>query len=124
MKTILRFLIIIPLLFSCKSKEEKFLEKHQVFFCETEEFESFVKKAKIKPQQAWDLMSKYVETKKIDKPHLLFFSVDGNYVFTRYFHPKIPNAYTGGIWVNSNTGKIQEVEKGIFIEAFYQYKWD
>jgi len=122
----INFIVIISFLtifLGCKSKEEKFLEKHQVLFYQTKDFESFVKEAKIKPEEAWDLMVGYSKSNQINQPHLLFFIIDGNYTFTSYMHPKIPDAYTGGIWVNANTGDIKEVKNGIFLQAYNKYEW-
>ncbi|MBI9059800.1 MAG: hypothetical protein JEZ01_18695 [Labilibaculum sp.] len=126
MKKILFMGIIISILtfLGCKSKEEKFLENNKVLFCKTEEFESFIKKSRVTPEKAWDLMVEYTEKENVQQPHLFYFIIDGHYVFTNYVHLKIPDAYTGGIWVNSENGKVKEVKDGVFIKAYYKYDWN
>ncbi len=110
-------------LFGCKSKEEKFLEKHEVLFCKTETFDTFVRKAKIKPKVALELMSNYSKENNVQHSHLFYFIIDGHYVFSSYIHLKIPEVYTGGIWVNSENGEIKLVKKGLYIRAYHEYNW-
>ena len=38
-------------------------------------------------------------------------------------HPKIPEAHTGNIWINSKTGEAKKMTDGIFLRAYHQYEW-
>lgn len=58
-KSFVLILTTLLTLLGCKTKEEKYLQKHQVIFCKTSEFEQFVKNAKVKPTQARDLMIEF-----------------------------------------------------------------
>jgi hypothetical protein len=125
MKKIIYMTILSTILsfFGCKTKEEKYLEKHQVLFCKTDTFEAFVEKAEIKPDIAKNLMIDYTNKNNLPPSAYLYFIIDGYYAFTNYIHPKIPEAYTGNIWVNSKTGEIKLIEKGVFLKAYNSYEW-
>jgi hypothetical protein len=125
MKKIIYMTILSTILsfFGCKTKEEKFLEKHQVLFCKTDAFESFIEKAEIKPDIAKNLMIDYTNKNNLPPSAYLYFIIDGYYAFTNYTHPKIPEAHTGNIWVNSKTGEIKHIEDGAFLRAYNSYEW-
>lgn len=116
------FISILSFL-GCKSKEERFLDSHQILFCKTDKFKKFLFEAKIKPEEAKEMMIDFAEKNNIRKPHLLYFVIDEHYVFTSYAHLKVPEASTKGIWVNANNGKIKEVKNGLFIRAYHKYEW-
>ncbi len=107
----------------CKTKEEKYLKDHEVIFCKTTEFEQFVENSEIKPIEARKLMIDFVKRKNQVVQSKMYFVVDGYYTFTNYIHPKIPEVYTGNIWVNSKTGEVKEMNHGIFIRAYNEYDW-
>jgi len=104
--------------------EKEFIENHQVLFCKTDEFQKFVDEANVKPEEAKKIMHNFAEKNgyKI-KPHLFYFIIEGHYVFTSYFQPKIPEVGITGIWVNANTGKAKEVKEGRPIMAYDEYEW-
>lgn len=107
----------------CKTKEEKFLIEHKVIFCKTIEFDEFVENAKIKPIEARKLMIDFAKKDNQEIQSKMYFIVDGYYSFTNYVHPKIPEVYTGNIWVNNKTGETKKMNHGIFIRAYNEYEW-
>jgi hypothetical protein len=109
--------------FGCKTKEEKYLEKHKVLFCKTDEFELFIATAKIKPKEANELMIDFANKKNLVIEASMYFIIDDYYTFTNYVHPKIPEAYTGSIWVHSKTGEVIQKKDGIFLKTYYSYDW-
>ncbi len=116
-------LISIVNFLGCKSEEEKFLDNHEIVFCETDEFKNFIAEATIKPERAKEIMIDFARKNNVRPPHLLYFIIDEYYVFTSYVHLKIPEASTTGIWVHANTGKIKEVKNGLFLKAYCKHQW-
>ncbi len=101
------------LFIGCKSDNQKFLENHRVILYHTNEANSFIKKAKIKPSEAKKIQANFA-FKNNNKPEMYsFFIIDNYYVFTSYFQPKIPNASVKGIWVDAFTGEAKYVKKNI-----------
>lgn len=110
-------------LFGCKTKEEIYLNKHKVIFANTKEFDAYINTAIIKPIDAKKLMLDYVNNNSLQPESSLFFIIDDYYTFTNYFHPKIPEAYTGKIWISSKTGEVKLMPDGLYLRAYYSYKW-
>ena len=123
MRYIVVLIISLLTLLGCKTKEEIFLDKHEVIFCNTEEFDNFIKQAPIKPEEAKNLMLEYVTNNNLPPETSLYFIIDNNYTFTNYVHSKIPEAYSGKIWINANTGEVKVMNEGVFIRAYHSYKW-
>ena len=95
---------------SCNNPKNQNMEPNNVILYNSEEFKSFENQAKIKLKDAWEIQKKYALEKNENPKNWLFFIIDKNYVFTSIFQPKIPQASTSGIWVNSETGDVKEVK--------------
>jgi len=119
MITISSFLAFI----GCKTKQEKFLSNHSVLFYKTNAFDSFLTNAKIKPKEALNLVVEYSKNNNITKPHLFYFVIDKHYVFSYYINKKIPEVCVGGLWVDSETGRIKKVEDKTCLKAYDEYDW-
>lgn len=124
MNKIIYIMILSSILtfFGCKSKEKKFLEEHQVFFYNTNEYKEFEVGSKVKVKEALMIAYKFALEKNIHPMSQMFFVVDNQYVFTSYFHPKIPDASTHGIWVNATSGQAKYIKEEIWLKAYYSYK--
>ncbi|MGX5687144.1 hypothetical protein ACWKWW_21555 [Chryseobacterium cucumeris] len=118
------YIVSICSLFSllgCKSKEQKFLDNHKVILYETKEAEDFINTANIKPDEAKQIQAAFAIKNNKKPESYSFFIIDNNYVFTSYFHPKVPEASTSGIWVDSKTGIAKYIETGIWLRAYKPY---
>ncbi|MFP3598802.1 hypothetical protein [Chryseobacterium sp. SIMBA_029] len=108
-------------LIGCKGKKQEFLDNHKVILYHTKEAENFINTAKIKPKEAKIIQANFA-IKNNEKPEMYnFFIIDGNYIFTSYFQPKIPEASTNGIWVNATTGSARRVNPEISLKAYKPY---
>lgn len=118
-------LIILLLFFSsCKTKEQNKKEQNQVLFCKTNEFEKFISKANIKPEEARNIVYDFAKNHGYNiVPKLFYFIIQEHYVFTSYIQPKVPEVGVIGIWVNANTGEAIEVDKGLPLMAYDEYEW-
>ena len=122
-KILIGTLTSIFTLFGCQTAQEKFLKKHDVFYAKTKEFNEFITKAKIKPQDARKLMGKYINKNNLKGlGGEMFFIIDGHYSYTIDIQLKFPAANTRGIWVNAENGQVKEVKDGIFLKAFNKYE--
>lgn len=127
MKKIIKYMCVLTSFFAfigC-SKEEKFLQKNKVIYYGTNEFIEFEKNATIPLNKAWNIQKKYALDRNVNPENWLFFFVINDfYVFTSILQPKIPNASTGGIWVNSKTGEIKEIKSDINLKYKDAYNGD
>ncbi|MCP1299506.1 hypothetical protein NK356_10030 [Chryseobacterium sp. S0630] len=118
------YIVSICSLFSllgCKSKEQKFLDNHKVILYETKEAGDFINTANIKPDEAKQIQAAFaIKNNKKPESYNLFI-IDNNYVFTSYFHPKVPEASTSGIWIDAKTGNAKYMETGIWLRAYKPY---
>lgn len=123
MKNLINVVLIFTLLFflGCKSKEQKFLDNHKVILYHTKEATDFINTAKIKPEEAKIIQVNFAIKNNKKSGLYNFFIIDGNYIFTSYFHPKIPEASTNGIWVDATTGNTRSVNTGIWLKAYKPY---
>lgn len=106
----------------CKTKEEKFIEKHEVMLYNSVQYNNFIKNVKISINDALKIANNYSKNNNIENMDKMFFVIDKYYVFTCYFHAKIPDASTKGIWVDVNTGEVEYHNSGIFLRAYEYYK--
>lgn len=109
---------------SCNNPKNQYMEKNNVILYNSEEFKLFESKAEVKLKEAWDIQKKYAQNKNDNPKNWLFFVINGNYVFTSIFHPKIPEASIGGFWVNSETGEVREVKSDEIIRYENAYNGD
>ena len=111
-------------LLGCKFGDYKHIDKNQILFCKTNEFENFVSKANIKPEEARNIVYDFAKNHNYDiVPKLLYFVIQEHYVFTSYIQPKVPEVGVVGIWVNANTEEAKEVDEGFPIMAYDEYEW-
>lgn len=108
-------------LLGCKSKEQKFLDNHKVILYNANEAGDFINNANIKPEDAKQIQADFAIKNNKQPESYNFFIIDNNYVFTSYFHPKVPEASTSGIWVDSETGIAKYMETGIWLRAYKPY---
>jgi len=102
-------------LFGC-NPEKKFKEEHEIIYYNTNEFRVFETKANIRMMEAHRIMKEFADKNKMSYKPDLFFVIDDYYAFTILTNPKIPKAFTGGIWINSKTGIAMYVKDGVFLE--------
>ncbi len=112
----------------CKTKEEKFLDKHNVILCYTfdkkeiiqDKALEFEKTSKIKFKGASDIYIKFLEDKKEIKkssnekiiyPKLI---IDDNYVYS-FNNLKTLDIAVFGVWINSKNGKITHSETKLWL---------
>jgi uncharacterized lipoprotein NlpE involved in copper resistance len=119
---ILSAIVLFCLVFlGCKTQEDTFFKEHSVIFYATDVFDEFETKAKIKVDEAYQLQINFSKKNNVQSMAYMFFVIDDYYVFTSYFHPKIPEASIRGIWIHSQTGETKYVEKGIFLKGSYMH---
>lgn len=116
--------IIITFFISSLLIHCSYADKHHIITYNSDEFKKFEAGAAVKLKQAWDIQKKYAMDKGEPPAGWLFFVIDGNYVFTSMFRPKIPEASTGGIWVNSETGEVKETDADAYIRYKDAYNGD
>lgn len=105
----------------CKNKEEKFLETHTVIFYNSPQYKEFEKTSKVKIKEANKIQANFAIKNDKEPEMYSFFVVDNQYVFTSYFHPKIPDASTRGIWVDATTGEAKYIEEQVWLKAYDAY---
>ncbi len=105
-----------------KTEEEKYLEKHQVFFYKTKEFNDFENNTIIKLEEAFKIQTKFAKQNKEEHKRYMYFTIDGFYVFSLFRYNKTPVASTGGIWVDSKTGQVKYVKEEVLLKAYSFYK--
>ena len=102
---------LLPFL-GCKSKEQNFLDNHKIIHYSTKDVGDCIKNAEIKPEEAKQIQADFTIRNNKQSESYHFFILDNNYVFTSYFHPKVPESATNGIWVDSKTGIAKYMETG------------
>ena len=106
--------------FSCKSKEEKYLENHKVILYGTKEFDKFESIANIKLDKAVDIQIEFAK-KNHEDPKSIFFIIDDYYVFSMQYNEKTPYVSINGIWVNVNNGDVKHLtESDITLRRYYK----
>lgn len=95
----------------------------EIIFYGTEEFKKFESNNVISIEKAWLLQIQYYKDKNQNLKFPLYFVVDGNYVFSPYSNPKIPEASLTGVWVNATTGEVKYVENSQKIKPKSQFGW-
>ncbi|HEX8576537.1 MAG TPA: hypothetical protein VF677_09615 [Flavobacterium sp.] len=121
---IINIFLIFILNIACNNSNNIFMKDHNVIEYNTDDFKKFEKHSTIKLKEAWNIQKKYALEKNENPKNWLFFIIDGNYVFTSIFEPKLPAASTGGIWVNSETGEIKEINSDIMLRYKEAYNGD
>jgi len=121
-KALIGGLISIFTFLGCQTAQEKFLKKHNVLYAKTNEFDEFITKAKIKPNDARRLVANYIHENNLKGlGGELFFIIDGHYTYTIDIQPKLPAANTRGIWMNAENGNVKHVKEGILLKVFKAY---
>ncbi|MDY3353204.1 hypothetical protein PG661_04085 [Riemerella anatipestifer] len=100
------------------------MKNHKIILYNTDEFKKFESNSVIKLEEAWDIQKKVAIKRNKNPKNWLFFVIDDNYVFTSIFQPKIPEASIGGIWINSKTGEVKEVNSDICLRYKDAYNGD
>lgn len=90
----------------------------------TEAFENFEKQANISIVKAWGIQKEYAQSRDKNPENWLFFVINEDYVFNSVLNPKEGKAFLGGIWVNSNTGEVKEVDSDIRLRYQKAYNGD
>jgi len=122
-------LLTILILTACSQGDDKM----KIISYGTPEFSAFVKKSKISLDKAWELQLDFKKenigndfTYNIYRSNvLLFFIVDDSYVFTMSHvnNKMLEGLFLSGVWVDSETGKVSEIELEKFVNIKSTAGW-
>lgn len=124
-KLMLKCIIILFVLFIfviSDLKSQNCIKHMNVIYYGTSQFENFEVQAKIKKEDAWEIHQVYCLENKIESG-TLFFVIDGYYVFSPYYNPKVPEVYLTGVYVDSESGIVNYIKSKKKLKSKSQFGW-